>query len=180
MQPQSRNDAFQPKWRHFHPQSVVWVQNVLPHDVVFKVADEHDVQYEYKMPAGKISELPGGSVATLGVKAIVDELIQNNKNDVLRIWDKEVRGKYEDEVILRVKDAPSKEDRLGQGGTINLGVGLSVAEEEDEPLPEIAEEAVEVSQVEEIPFPTTEADKRAKDIAKKATAKLPAAAEVKE
>jgi len=178
MQPQSRNDAFQPKWRHFHAQSTVWVQNPLSHDIEFQVADEYDTPYRYLLGAGKISELPGGAVATLGVKAIVDELIQNNKNDVLRIWDKDVRHKYEDEIILRIKEAPVKEERT-VSGKIDLTVNDNVEAEVDAeapvipPFPAPPEES---HYAEEQAFPDVEAKKAATA----ATAKLPASKTIEE
>lgn len=122
MQPTSKADQFEPKWRHFHPQSTVWVQNPFDHDVIYQVADEQNVGYQYRLPANKVSELPGGMIATLGVKEIVDQLIMNDKSDALRIWDKEVRLKYEEKVILRVKDAPAQVASQSEGGEIDLSV----------------------------------------------------------
>jgi hypothetical protein len=132
---QTSPDSFQSKWTIFHPQATVWVQNVLDHDVVFQVADEHDNPYQYRLPTGKVSELPGGAVATLGVKAIVDELIQNNRNDVLRIWDREVRDRYEAEIILKVKEAPLKEQQA-KSGVIDLSLDDAVAAAEEEAPPQ--------------------------------------------
>lgn len=137
MQP-STADGYKPKWRHFHPQSTVWVQNPLSHDVVFQVADEHNNPYQYKLPQNKTSELPGGAVATLGVKAIVDELIQNDKNDVLRIWDEQVRSKYEEQVILRIKEASVRPQASGPVGEIDLSVTAS--DEAPDDVPESTEE----------------------------------------
>jgi hypothetical protein len=120
MQPQSRADQFEPKWRHFHPQSTVWVQNPFDEDIIFYVADEMNQQFKYKMPALKVSELPGGAIATLGVKEIIDRLIQNNSEEVLRIWDKEVRKAHEDKVIVKIKEAPLTSERT-VAGEIDLG-----------------------------------------------------------
>lgn len=110
-----RDDGFQPKWRHFHPQATVWVHNPLDHDVVFNVADEFNNPYQYRMRAGKTSELPGGAVATLGVKALVDELIQNDPKDVYSQWESAVRAKWEEKVILRVKEAPASAQPVNRG-----------------------------------------------------------------
>lgn len=110
-----RDDGFQPKWRHFHPQATVWVHNPLDHDVVFNVADEFNNPYQYRMRAGKTSELPGGAVATLGVKALVDELIQGDPKDVYSQWESAVRAKWEDKVILRVKEAPASAQPVNRG-----------------------------------------------------------------
>lgn len=163
MGPQQQNSEYQPKWRHFHPQSTVWVQNILTHDVVYQVADEHNNAFQYRLPAGKVSELPGGPVATLGVKAIVDELIQNNKNDVLRIYEPAVRAKYEEDIILRVKEAPQKEAK-GPQGEINLGVDDSAPEEEEEELvPEVTASTLTSPEVvEEVEFPAVQEQTPAK------------------
>lgn len=184
MQPRKKKNQFQPKWRHFHPQSTVWVQNILSHDVIFNVADEHNQQFTYKLPTGQVSELPGGAVATLGVKAIVDELIQNNKNDVLRIWDADVRQKYENDIILRIKEAPLKEERT-VSGEINLGLDAGPSEDEEEPAPEVtAEPKPGTGQTyepeEEFPDAKERAASAAKKAASAATSKLPDSKEVKE
>lgn len=177
MQPQTSKDSFQPKWRHFHAQSIVWVQNVLNHDVVFGVADEYNNQYQYRLPAGRVSELPGGAVATLGVKAIVDELIQNNKNDVLRIWDKDVRARYEDEIILRIKEAPLSEQRSTSGM-----IDLSVKTDNDEAAPaEVPVKSEPIAESEEEEAFAEVTSKLASAVAAKAAAALPnKAVEVKE
>lgn len=142
MQPnQSRADGYAPKWRHFHPQSTVWVQNPFDHDVVFQVADEHNTPYQYRMPKGRVSELPGGAVATLGVKAIVDELIQVNKEDVFHMWDASVRAKHEAAIIVRYKEAPISQE-IQRGGEVNLATtDRDFAAEEEE----IAEEPEEIA-----------------------------------
>lgn len=111
MQPQAsaqKADGLKQNYRIFHPQSTVWVQNPFDFDVTFQVADERNVPYNYRIKALSRAELPGGSVATLGVKAIIDQLIQANKKDILSIWDMAVRAKYEKDVILRVREAPNK------------------------------------------------------------------------
>lgn len=140
MQPQqvsnTKADDFKPKYRHFHPQSVVWVQNPFSHDVVYQVADEYNRPYQYRLPAGKVSELPGGMIATLGIKEIVDELIQNSKEDIVHIWETGVRQKYEDQIIMRFKEAPEHETVAGGGAEVNLGVRGKKAEQFDEDAPE--------------------------------------------
>lgn len=175
MQNESRNDAFQPKWRHFHAQSTVWVQNPLDHDVEFQVADENDNPYRYILGANKLSELPGGAVATLGVKAIVDELIQNNKNDVLRIWDAEVRQKYEEEIIMRIKEAPVKSEQA-RSGKIDLTIPFPTGDDEKEEEIELPVAPVVEERHEEETFPAL----NAKTVAAKATSKLPAAKVIEE
>lgn len=146
MNPQAKspNDQFKPKWRHFHPQATLWVQNPFDHDVVFQVADEHNVPYQYRMPAGKVSELPGGAIATLGVKAIVDELIQKDKRDVFLMWDEATRRKHEDSIILRLKEAPVLQE-ISQGGEVNL------VSSDPEFIPE-DEEAEAAKDEPEVPF----------------------------
>lgn len=133
------NDGFKPRYRHFHPQSTVWVQNTLDHDVVYQVADEHNRPFQYRLPAGKISELPGGAVATLGVKALVDELIQNTKADVLRMWDEDVRAKHEATVIVREKSAPVRTDQQAAAGEIDLSVSTHDVPDEAEAAPTLEE-----------------------------------------
>ena len=142
MQPnEARNDQFTPKWRHFHPQATVWVQNPLDHDVVFHAADELNRQWTYRMPAGKIAELPGGAIATLGVKKLVDELIQRDPKDVYNMWNAETRQKYENEIIVRIKDAPADQNSMTETGEVNLATNSDeVADEEPEAEPEVEEE----------------------------------------
>lgn len=143
---ESKSDGYLTKWRHFHPQSTVWVKNPLGHDVVFNVADEHNNPYQYRMPQGKTSELPGGAVATLGVKAIVDELIQSSPTDSLAMWEIGVRSKYEAEIIVRYKEAPTRVKNQ-ETGEINLGTVSNNDEEE-----------VEIVEEEEAPNYPTKAD----------------------
>lgn len=133
MRPESKrssNDQFTPRWRHFHPQATLFVRNPFNDDIVFNVADEHNQPYAYRMPAGKVCELPGGAVATLGLKEIVDRLIGENGTDAIRIWEPTVREKYEATVIVRVREAPQ---RAGSGprGEVNL-----VAADEDIDAPD--------------------------------------------
>ncbi len=126
-------DGFKPKWRHFHPMSRIWVRNPFDHDIVFRVADEYNRPFEYLMPAHKISELPGGSIATLGVKAVVDELIQNSPEDVMRQWDENVRSRHEKDVIVRIKETSPTAD-AGPGGRVDLSVKNNDDVEPDEPV----------------------------------------------
>lgn len=139
MQPKANKNQFTPKWRHFHPQATVWVQNPFDHDVVFQVADEHNVPFQYRMQAHKVAELPGGAIATLGVKAIVDELIQGNDKDVFLMWDANTRKKYEDQIILREKEAPIMQD-IARGGEVDLTT--SSGSDEPEELEPVDEEEV--------------------------------------
>lgn len=132
MQPNTRTDQFQPKWRHFHPQATVWVINPFDHEVVFRVADENNYQSEYHIQARERAELPGGAIATLGVKAIIDELIQNSKDDMANLYNLDVRARYEEKVILRVKDAPSASLAAGTGGPIDLSIKSDVEKKEEE------------------------------------------------
>ena len=128
---QKRADSFAPKWRHFHPQATVWVHNPLDHDVVFNVADEFNNPYQYRMRAGKTSELPGGAVATLGVKALVDELIQGDPKDVYSQWEAGVRQKWEDKIILRVKEAPASAQPTNRG-EVDLTTSSDSIDEDDD------------------------------------------------
>lgn len=138
MQPQSqsdnrRADGFKPKWRHFHPMDRVWVNNPFDHDVMYQVADEYNRPYKYVLPAHKVSELPGGAIATLGVKAIVDELIQNTPGDEMRMWDENVRLKHETDIIMREKQTVSLGDP-SRSGVVDLSVKTT-------DIPEVTAEA---------------------------------------
>jgi len=126
-----RSDGFKPKYTQFHPLTRVWLQNPFTHDVVFQVADEYNRPFKYRLPAGKMSELPGGAIATLGVKAVVDELIQSNKEDQMRMWDENVRKKHEKNIILRVKNT-SPVANSSTPGEVNLAVPSTEAPEESE------------------------------------------------
>lgn len=124
MQPQDqadgrRADGFKPKYRHFPPTDRVWVKNPFEHDIVYQVADEYNRPFRYRLPAGKISELPGGAIATIGVKQIVDELIQNSTEDSLLMWDERIRGKYEKQIIEQVRSTAPKTDAANPG-EVNL------------------------------------------------------------
>lgn len=135
MQPQTapngqRQDGFTPKYRHFPPTDRVWVKNPFEHDIVYQVADEYNRPFRYRLPCkdrngnlGCISELPGGAIATLGVKQIVDELIQNdsaNNENALLMWDARVRAKHEAEIIVKIASVAPKAD-ASNPGEINLG-----------------------------------------------------------
>jgi hypothetical protein len=145
-QPATQGDGFRPKYKHFHPQSTVWVKNPLKHDVVFQVADEYNRPFEYLIKKNSTAELPGGAVATLGVKAIVDELIQNNPKDALLLHEPKTREKYEAEIIVNIKEKPVR-GRTGPEGQIDLSVP-----------DEAADEAESVSNKPEEEFPDLEQD----------------------
>lgn len=129
---------YESKWRTFSPQATVWVQNPLDHDVVYKVADEYNQQFEYVIPRGKVAELPGGKIAELGLKRIVDEIIQNSKEHA-RMYQKEYRSQVEDEVILRVKEAPAPKAGVVNTGPIDLSSG-DINAEAEKPVKEEEEE----------------------------------------
>lgn len=123
MQPQTASDQYAPKWRHFHPQSTVWILNPFDHEVIFHVADENNRKSSFRIGPRERAELPGGPIATLGVKAIIDELIQNSKEDILSLYVASVRKKYEEQVILRVKEAPAAVTTDPEKGTVDLSIG---------------------------------------------------------
>jgi len=132
MQPQA-GDQYQPKWTHYHPQSTVWVLNPFDHVVTFQVADENNVQSTFSIKARERAELPGGPIATLGVKKIVDEMIQNSKHDVLSLYEAGTRARYEKKVVLRIKDAPrAVTTDPGVGESIDLSIGGGDEKEEEE------------------------------------------------
>lgn len=145
MEPQTRADQYQPKYRHFHPQDTVWVLNPFDHDVVWRTADENNQQSEFIIRARERAELPGGMIATLGLKTIVDELIQNSKEDSLSLYNLDVRAKYEKDVILRVKEAPASVRSASSGGPIDLSVKSEKKEAE------VVEEKVEEKPFESVP-----------------------------
>lgn len=127
-----RADGFRPKYRHFHPLDRVWVQNPFEHDVVYQVADEYNQPFTYRLPKGRVSELPGGAIATLGVKRIVDELIQNNGDtEVALMWDTNTRSKHEANIILRIKNTTPGTNPATPGE-----VDLSVKSDKDVPATE--------------------------------------------
>ena len=146
MQPQTASgaDPYKPKWRHFHPQATVWVLNPFDHDVIFRVADENNNQSEFRIQARERAELPGGAIATLGVKTIIDEMIQNNKDDVLSLHNADVRAKYEEKVILRVKEAPAAVTTGGASGPIDLSISSKKDEEVEEKQAEVEKPFAEV------------------------------------
>jgi hypothetical protein len=158
MQPSSKADQYKPRWTHFHPQATVWLQNPFDEDIVFQVADEYDTPYQYRLPAGKVSELPGGLIATLGVKEVVDRLIMDTPDEVLRIWEKAVREKHESKVILRVKQPPASSAERTVGGEIDLSVKADDEEELDLTTPETVQEA----KLPDTPFPDLKKNKRAR------------------
>lgn len=168
MQPQNAQaDQFKPKWRHFHPQSTLWVLNPFDHDVVWKVADENNNQSEFRIQARERAELPGGAIATLGLKAIIDEMIQNNKDDVLRLHEVAVRAKYENDVILRVKEAPQSVTSNSNTGPIDLSIDVDA--NKDAPKEQQTKETQAFAEVPQNPqYPNL---KNQKPVIKVATAK---------
>lgn len=119
-----RQDSYTPRWRHFHPQATLYLKNPFDEDIYFQVADEHNTPFTYKLGALARCELPGGAVATLGLKEIVDRLIGDNKTDAVRIWEPSVRERYEAQVIIRVKEPPTTGAGIGAGGTVDLSSGV--------------------------------------------------------
>lgn len=146
MQPtltEPRADGFKPKYRHFHPNSRIWVKNPFDHDVVYQVADEYNRPFRYRLPCrdrngnlGCISELPGGAIATLGVKAIVDELIQNDEKDSALMWDERIRTKHEKTIIEDERSTSPKVD-ADRPGEVNLESTTTQAPQDvpEEPAP---------------------------------------------
>lgn len=137
-------DEYKPKWRHFHPQATVWVLNPFDHDVIWRVADENNNQSEFRIQARERAELPGGAIATLGVKAIVDEMIQASKEDAPRLYMLDVRARYEEKIILRVKEAPAAVTASAPSGPIDLSIGKAdnddeqvQAKQEEKPFEEV-------------------------------------------
>ena len=175
MPPNQANDGYTPRYRQFAPQSIVWVQNPFDHDVEFQVADELNRPFMYVLPSHKVSELPGGSVATLGVKKIVDELIQNSEKDTLSIWDLPIRAKYEEQVIVREKDAPSRTEQTTAGGTIDLSVkSTEVAKEEVSTKSSVKEKPEEFPDLKKVPPSTATSAKQANPDVQATMAGLPA------
>lgn len=165
MQPNQQTPAqangFKPKWRIFGPLTRVWVSNPFTHDVVYQVADEHNRPFRYRLPAGKVSELPGGAIATLGVKHIVDELIQNSKEDMVRMWDEVVRARHEKGIILRVKESsPLTSSALG--GEVDLSVNNGETDESqnlpaaapEQAFPGLNQQAVSTPGLDPLPITT--------------------------
>lgn len=133
------NRGFKPRYRSFHPMDRVWVKNPFGHDIRYKVADEHNEPYWYTLPAGAVCELPGGAIATLGVKHIVDELIQNHPQDSKNQWDLPTRKRHEDTIIEEVRSARPQ----GASDTpreVNLAVDDSPKESNQTQAPSAASE----------------------------------------
>lgn len=146
MQPQTaaappQETGFKPKWRHFHPLDRVWLQNPFDKDIVFQVADEYNRPFKYLLRAHEVSELPGGAIATLGVKRIVDQLIQNNKDDTAKLWDPGIRAKYEADVIMRIKEGRAPATDGGVPGVVDLSVQKTDSNIAPPPPAKPAEEA---------------------------------------
>lgn len=101
---------------------------------------------QYNLPAHRISELPGGSVATLGLKAIIDEMIQNDDKAALSLYDLNVRARFEEKVLVSVVEAPMVTADT-QTGLIDLSVGkgeqpkVEEAEKVEEAFPDVKDVA---------------------------------------
>lgn len=139
-------NGYVPRFRQFSPQSIVWVQNPFDHDVDFQVADELNRPFVYTLPAHKVSELPGGSIATLGVKKLVDALMQNDAKAAVQIWDLPSRAKFEADIIMRIKEAPSREEQTTPNGKIDLSVK---SQADEPPVPGASEIITEASQMDD-------------------------------
>lgn len=127
------NDGYQPNWTHFNPSDVVFVQNPFDHEVYWDVFDaERNRQVRYKIGPNERAELTGGLVHTLGVKALVDALIQQNGNK-LQMWDPVTRAKYEEQVIIKVKQSAATKARMSDDGDrleVDVSSGRSEAKQE--------------------------------------------------
>lgn len=200
---QQQNDlepGFTPKFRQIHPQATLWIKNPLSYDIEFQVADEINRKFLYKLPAGRVSELPGGSVATLGLKRLVDEILSTGrdaegKETTLKVLDPLSRAAVEKDVIVKERRAPQVAQAETPGGPINLGVKTSdIPEDDDGTADEPAEPAdlddEEFATLEQSdstvvggdPLPLEEAEKRAdsavKSTADQSLAHLPANVEI--
>jgi len=118
------NDSeYQPNWRNFGENDTVIAQNPFDEKIEWEVADDNGVKHKYTIDPHSKAELPGGRIATLGVKKIVDRLILEDNNDVL-MWNLEERQKYEEgpkaNVILRVKSTTPVTKKGEAPQTINL------------------------------------------------------------
>ena len=133
-QPVENKRQYQARYRHFHPADRLVLRNPFEEDIEFLVADDSGRQLEYVMPANERCELPGGACATLGLKTIVDRMIQEDSEDdpglYLNIYNPDIRKKYEEKVILRYVPAPvTAANALGGSNRVNLGQGESKAED---------------------------------------------------
>lgn len=136
----STDGGFKPKYRHFAPNSTVWITNPYDKDVTFQVADEYNRPWQYRMPAHKVSELPGaGGIATLGVKALINRMIYDSPDAGL-IWDEGVRRKYEDQVIQRVKETNTNAT-ITETGEVDLSLKTEEAQTANEKPKKVPEEA---------------------------------------
>lgn len=115
----TKRDEFQPNWKHFHPYDTVWIQNPFDEVIEWQVADDNGVQHTYSVDAHARAELPGGMIATLGVKKIVDRMMQEDDQDI-QLWNLEKRAEYEDKIIIRVKSVAPPEAKKGESQAINL------------------------------------------------------------
>lgn len=135
-------------YRHFFPGEIVRVLNPFDEDIEFFVADELDRKIPYIMPANQESELPGGPIATLGVKEIVDRKM-HEENMATQMWVLTERAKVEDRIITFYKPSPQSQlVQEDQGGSVNLSTGSAPVED-----PAFAEEV----EIEEEAFPELKA-----------------------
>ena len=178
MNPQKVQDDYKPRWRHFHPLDTVWVENPFDEVLSWQVADEHNVPHIYEIDPNGVAELPGGLIATLGVKQIVDRLITEDGKQV-QMWDENLRKQYEDKIIKRFKPAPasSRVQRSKGGGRINLTSDSNVDAEQETTTPAPAPTtAPEPEPQPEEEFPEL-ASSPSEELAK-ATSSLPAESQV--
>lgn len=97
-----KDSGYAPKYRHFPEGGEIVIFNPLDRDIIYNVATDLGT-FGYILKKNKRSVVQGGMVATLGVKLIVDELITRDPNLASRVWDLDVRAKFEKDVILREK-----------------------------------------------------------------------------
>lgn len=115
---------YKPNWKHYHPYDTVWVQNPFDDKIEWDVAEDIlpggiPVKNTYTIDPHAKAELPGGMIATLGVKIMVDRLMQEAGEDV-QMWNLEKRAEYEEKIVLRVKSVTPPEAKKGESQAINL------------------------------------------------------------
>lgn len=177
-----QTDDYKPKWRHFNPGDRVTIQNPFDHDITWDVFDEtRNAKVTYRVGANQRAELTGGLVHTLGVKRIVDEMMQQDKKRLL-MNDIVERAKYEEQIILRLKSAPSTiAQRTTQGHyEVDLSSNLG-AENEEAPMAQAptAQAPAPVERPQEEEFPELN-DKGASSVLEQSTKGLPRTQEVTE
>jgi hypothetical protein len=141
-QPKETKTQYQARYRHFHPQDVVTVRNPFDEELVWTVADDSGQQLEYILAANSVGELPGGLVATIGVRTIVDQLIQEaSETDpglYLNLYNPDIRAKYEEQIIMKFKPAPVTQAPQQPGDQVRVNLttkDMSMAPK-DTPVPE--------------------------------------------